>query len=236
MNIYVAAPASNLVFNGSYVGVEVNDATPGEKGSIQIRSSSISCVKPTGLQTYNSSDILQTTPSIISNPSYLASAGIQVGPGTDLVTKSAGSKPFSTYTYPTTLYYGLKGQIKLGAQDGYLWPGTQVVSGNFPDTTNPPAYYRCQQPLILSGMNLHCNTGAGVGSGVTLEVYRTPLGATGPSAVLQFNVSLTGAMTNASYYSTSQDFAAGDLIHSRLTYTGNNANIAEDITLQLDLF
>lgn len=64
---------------------------------------------PSSTDAYTASDILQTTPYTISDPTYLASTGIQIGPGTDLVTKSAGEKGFSTYIYPTVIYYGLKG-------------------------------------------------------------------------------------------------------------------------------
>ena len=100
-NIYVAAP-TNTTSTGSYVGVETND--PASIGSIQIRSTTVGVTYPTNTQSYTASDILQSTPSIINDPTYLGSPGIQIGPGSDLVTKSAGGKGFSTYTYPITIY------------------------------------------------------------------------------------------------------------------------------------
>ena len=139
-NIYVAAP-TNTASTGSYVGVETNDTT--NLGSIQLRTTTVGVVRPTTGQTYSASDILQTTPATMTDPTYLASPGIQVGPGVDLVTKSAGNKGFSVYTYPTTVYYGLRGDISAGSSGGYLWPGTTVASGGgttngFPDTGTPP--------------------------------------------------------------------------------------------------
>jgi hypothetical protein len=98
LNIYVAQPATTSSGTGSYIGVETAD--PSNVGSIQLRSTTIGTVLPSVGQTYTASDILQTNPSTLPNPTYLASAGIQIGPGVDLVTKSAGQGPFSIYTLP----------------------------------------------------------------------------------------------------------------------------------------
>ena len=70
-----------------------------------MRATTIGTVTPITGQLYTASDILQTNPAIITNPTYLSSAGIQLGPGTDLINKTAGGKGFSTYTYLTNLYY-----------------------------------------------------------------------------------------------------------------------------------
>jgi len=236
-NIYVAAPPTNSAFTGLYVGVETND--PALTGSIQLRSTTIGVVKATGLQTYTASDILQTTPSTIVNPAYLASAGIQVGPGVDLVTKSAGSKPFSTFIYPTTIYYGLKGLLRTGINANtlaYMWPGTQASTNNvFPDATIPAAFYRIQQPSILSGLSatmLALPTG---GDTVTIYVRRTPVGGA-IADVPAFLVSFTSTSPNSqAYYDSSQDFNSGDYLHLAIIYTGNN-NAATDISVQLDMF
>ena len=435
LNIYVAPP-TDVSSLGSYVGCEVNDTgnTGASGGSVQFRSTTLGTKAPsyvsTGtIQSYTSSDILQTTPSSIENPTYLASAGIQIGPGTDLVTKTAGSKGLSTYIYPTTIYYGLKGNVSSSGTSGWLWPGTQAVSaGVFPDpsgtpasiilnvtgctsgtnqitvndttglglsigmpivfssnygyiqqgavigtpavnpyyiksipdathitigTYNPiltefnpgtysnstttamvytktvnvtnitngnnhivisgttglligmpiifqlsinsvppitagtiyyiktvdnngsqnyitisqtyngneidftgsasgfpytanvvtissaPAYYRIQQPSILSGMAGFLSVGSGNtgATGLTVSVYRTPVGSDyqfGVIPVAGYSLNFTGTTQSASYYNSSQNFAAGDRIHAYLAYTG--VSTAHDFTLQLDMF
>jgi hypothetical protein len=237
INIYIAPPPGVQGFTGSYVGVETNDPV-NSLGSIQLRSTTIGAIKPTGLQTYTSSDILQTTPAIVTNPTYLTTPGIQIGPGSDLVTKSAGSKPFSTYIYPSTIFYGLAGQLHDGLT-GYLWPGTQAVSntgnGRFPDPTNPPAFYRIQQPAILCGMNITIGTGPSASNTTEFTVYRTPKGGSA-AAIPEYTLVFTGAETNHFYYNSSQDFAGGDNIHVGVTYTGGTSNTTTDINVELDMF
>lgn len=238
-NIYIAQPTSTSS-TGSYVGVETNN---GETGSIQLRSTTVGTVTPTAGQNYTASDILQTTPVSVTDPTYLASPGIQIGPGVDLVTKTAGGKPFSTYNYPTVLYYGLKGDLKTGGSgDGYMWPGTQKFENNiFPDRDIiSPAFYRVQQPLILSGMivfmRLPAPPGTHNGTTVTISVWRTPFGQTVPVAVPNFSLSFSGTETFKSYYNSSLTFGAKDLIHVRLQCSNINDANAHDITVQLDCF
>jgi hypothetical protein len=237
-NVYVASP-SNTSSTGSYVGIETND--PANTGSIQMRSTTIGVKKPTAGQAYTASDILQTTPATISDPTYLASPGIQIGPGTDLVTKSAGSKGFTTYVYPTNVYFGLKGTlVNGGSSNAYMWPGTQAVTNNtFPDPdTTLPAFYSIQQPSILSGMRVACATGPGNTGGThhstIFTVYKTPSGGSIASTI--YSVGLASTTTVVTKYDASVDFGAGDKIHLNVRYTGGNANTTHDITAQLDLF
>jgi len=235
-NIYVAKPSVGTLL-GSYVGVESDDA--GGTGSIELRSTSIGAPKQLVPKTFGSSDILQSHPTVITNPSYLASPGIQIGPGVDLVTKSAGGNPFTTYNYPTTLYYGLRGFIKDGTAPGttgYLWPGTQAASNQFPDTSIPAGYYRIQQPAILSGINIHANTPTSANGGVTFTVFRSP-GGTGMTMLSDYTFGLTATQTDLSYYNTTHNFASGDLIHVGVIYSGGgNDNTMGDISIQLDMF
>jgi hypothetical protein len=249
-NIYVAQPTNYLTGStGSYVGVETNDTTSTHSGSIQLRSTTVGTVLsagatgPTGAY-YTSSDILQTTPATITNPTYLASAGIQLGPGVDLVTKTAGGRGFSTYIYPTTLYYGAIGTLNTSGNPGtgtpaYLWPGPVVVHNSggqfiqYPDITVPAASYRVQQPLIVSGLNITCSVAPGAGHTTTITVRRTPVGGTIADTV--YTLDLTGTTTNISKYDASVNFAAGDLIHLRVSYDAP-ANATQDLSIQLDCF
>jgi hypothetical protein len=236
-SVYVAQSITDASFTGSYVGVETAD--PSNLGSIELRTCAIGSIKPTGSRSYTASDILQTNPSVITNPTYLVSPGIQVGPGVDLITKSAGSKPFSSYVYPTIVFYGLRGNLRDGTGQnttGYMWPGTQAVSNLFPDTTIPAAFFRFQQPGILAGINVHCNSGPTSPHTTTITVYRTPVGGS-ITAITGYSLTFTGTVTDLSYYNSTQDFAAGDLIHVGVSYTGSgSSNTTSDISVQLDLF
>ena len=230
LNIYVAAPPGPTGFTGTYVGVETNDA--GNTGSIQMRSTTVGIVKPTGLQTYTASDILQTTPATITNPTYLASPGIQIGPGTDLVTKSAGAKGFSTYIYPTTIFYGGLGTVDNGKKAGYLWPGTVAFSNAYPDTTTPVARYRVQQPVILSGLQATCNVIPSP-ENIVITVCKNAAAGGALSNPTVFTVTLTNTNITDSFYNASVDFAAGDYIS---VYMVASKNTIQDLFVQLDLF
>jgi len=215
MNIYVARPTSTAS-TGSYVGVETADSS--NTGSIQLRSTTIGCVIPTGGQSYTASDILQTNPATITDPTYLASAGIQVGPGVDLVTKSAGSKGFSTYNYPATIYYGLRGDLKNGTTGGYLWPGTMVAAGGssgFPDTGTPEAYYRIQQPALILGLACRLSGAPGTGNTLTVLVRYTPFGGSITSTAFTVTFGATDLQQN--YYNASLRVNTGDRIHIQLS-------------------
>jgi azurin len=233
MNIYVAQ-AATISSTGSYVGVETADAN--NEGSIQLRATTVGVTFASG-QAYTCSDILQTNPTTITNPSYLSSPGIQIGPGTDLVTKSAGGKGFSTYIYPTTIYYGLRGDLKNGTSGGYLWPGTMIAAGGghgFPDTGTPQAYYRVQQPALISGLACGVSGVPGTGNTLTVLVRVTPVGGSITSTV--FTVTFGAADTDKTFYDASYRVNTGDKIHIQVSYTGGNDNAAHDLTVQVDMF
>jgi hypothetical protein len=241
-NVYVAAPSANT-FTGYYVGVETID--PAQTGSIQLRSTTVGTVGPTGVQQYVASDILQSTPAAITNPTYLASAGIQLGPGVDLVTKTAGGKGFSAYNYPTTLFYGVIGTLGSGGGpntthlSGWLWPGTVLNTKDYPDQTfnasNYPAYYRAQQPLIACGLNVAVAT-SGTGASLTVTVYKNAIVTTGgipSSSAGSFSVTLAVGSVGASIYTTSLNLAAGDRLSVYVTTTGSGWT---DVSVQVDCF
>ena len=237
-NVYVAAPPTNAAFTGSYVGIETADAN--NVGSIQLRSTTIGSVQPTGSQTYTASDILQTNPTTIASPTYLASPGIQVGPGVDLVTKTAGGKGFSSYVYPTQLFYGVIGTLGGGGGGnlyGWLWPGSVVNNTAYPDQTrnanNNPAAYRVQQPMILAGIQVNVAV-AGTGTlsvtaykNATANANGTYLSSTG-----SVGTSLSNTLNGANY-NGSINFAAGDLLSVYVNVTNNNW---QDVSVQLDCF
>jgi len=232
-NVYVAQPTTTSSGTGSYVGIETAD--PSNTGSIQLRSTTIGTVTPTVGQTYTASDILQTNPSTLPNPTYLASAGIQVGPGVDLVTKTAGGGPFSVYTYPVTIFYGCRGTIS-NTTAGYLWPGTLLFSNStpkYPDAGTPVAQYRVQQPFIASGLSVNCGTAPGVGNSLTVTVCKNATTGASLSNPTSIAVTISGTATSGGYWNSSVNFAPGDLLN---VYFTTNSNVLADVTIQVDTF
>lgn len=218
LNVYVTSP-SDTTSNGSYVGVE----TDSDKCQFQCRSTTIS--GPVTAGSFTGNDITQTRGSI------------ELGPGTDIVNKTAGGSAFTTYVYPSVIYYGVKGTLSIsGIPSGYLWPGSlncQQSSGQiqpYPDANI--AYYRVQQKSVLIGMMSNLGTGPGpTGYYLNTNVLVNGTGITG------YSLSYTG--TNAgslSYYGSTQTLQLGDLISVSYNYTGASNNTAHDYTLQLDLY
>ena len=233
LNVYVAPPVDSRS-QGSYVGIETND--PAGTGSIQLRATTVGTFLTSISGT--TSDILQTTPSSFLTSTYLLNPGIQIGPGTDLVTKTAGGKGFSSYAFTESIFYGMKGTVAGPA--GWLWPGTQTWNaGIFPDPGLPAAYVRVQQPFILGGMCVGLNISCGNSNSATALVQKTPV-ATGVRVDTSFSVTISGASITSYFYNASVNFAVGDYIHVYFSYTSNNpnpsTNNAHDVTVQLDMF
>jgi hypothetical protein len=209
LNIYVAVPV-DTTSTGSYVGIE----TANSSCRIECRSTTIG--SPVTAGSFTSSDILQTNGSI------------ELGPGVDLVNKTAGGRPFTTYIYPTTLFYGALGDLKTGPDDGYLALGSIFTqSGVYPSPTS--LTYRIQQKAVMIGLYAVLTTAPSAGRSVTVTVYKNG----SPTA---FTVTLSDTATSATYYATSVDMAQTDALSVRVTYTGANANVAHDLIIQIDMF
>jgi len=230
INIYIAQPTSTDSI-GSYVGVETAD--PSNSGSIQMKSTTIETVNPIIGEKYVASDILQTNPVNMLNNSYLISPGIHIGPGTELVKKTAGSKGFFTYSYQTNIFYGLKGKITDSLSGGYLWPYTNQISSN---TLITPPYFLIQQTSILCGLSFSLSTPPSSRNTITLLVQYTPI-STGIVNDTIFTITLTGTELQSSFYNGSLTLNTGDKIHLYLTYTSESEiNFSSDITAQINLF
>jgi len=214
-NIYVAAPA-DPTSTGDYRGVETTNAT----SSAQFRTSSIS--GPSTAGGYTGSDILQTTPGT-GNINY----GIQLGPGCDLINKTAGGQPFTTYVTPTTLIYCLQSNVVTGPR--YLWPGTLTSSG---DATE--VFYRFQQKAIVQGMSFNLRVAPGVGKSVTVTVHRSSTGVPGSGVATAMTATASGTSTQGTCYTTSVDFAQFSYLSVQVTSTAGGS--AQDLVVELDLF
>lgn len=213
-NFYVKAPVSSLSA-GSYVGVETTDANC----SVQFRTCSISGPSTSG--SYTGSDILQTTPGtgFINN-------GIQLGPGVDLINKTAGGKPFTTYVTPSTLEYGLKANLVNSPH--YLWPGVQTAA----DATE--VFYRFQQNAICQGMSIYVRTAPGVGESITVTVHKSTSSTPGSGVATTITATISGTALTSDHYTSSVDFAAGEYLSVEIDGTSGNA--AQDLVVELDLF
>ena len=214
-NIYVAAPA-DPTSTGDYRGVETANAT----SSAQFRTSSIS--GPSTAGGYTGSDILQTTPGT-GNINY----GIQLGPGCDLINKTAGGQPFTTYVTPTTLIYCLQSNVVTGPR--YLWPGTLTSSG---DATE--VFYRFQQKAIVQGMSFNLRVAPGVGKSVTVTVHKSSTGVPGSGVATAMTATASGTSTQGTCYTTSVDFAQFSYLSVQVTSTAGGS--AQDLVVELDLF
>lgn len=217
-NIYVKAPTS-AVSTGSYVGVESANANC----SLQFRTTSISGPSTSG--SYTGSDILQTTPGtgFISN-------GIQLGPGCDLINKTAGGKPFTTYVTPTTLIYSLRGNVQNGTY--YYWQGNQTTA----DTTQ--VFYRFQQKSIVNGMSINLRVAPGGLAGannVIVTILKSTTGVAGSGVATVMSASVTDGFTSTNNYVCSVDFNQGEYLAVQTTTPGS-AGSAADMTIELDVF
>lgn len=214
-NVYVAAP-TDAGSTGSYVGVE----TTNNDADAEFRTCSIS--GPSTAGGYTGSDILQTAPTV----GVITNKGIQLGPGVDLVNKTAGGKPFTTYVTPTTLIYGLNGNV--AAATHYLWPGVQTASDN------TQVFYRFQQKAIVQGLSINMRTAPGGVRTVTVTVLKSTTGVVGSGVATVMTATVTGAALSAFQYGVSVDFAQGEYLALEIASVAGTA--AQDVVVELDIF
>jgi hypothetical protein len=215
-NVYVAAP-TDAGSTGSYHGVE----TTNNDADAEFRTSSIS--GPSTAGGYTGSDILQTAPTT----GVITNKGIQLGPGVDLINKTAGGKPFTTYVTPTTIIYGLQGNVNDAIR--YYWPGVQ----NTADTTQ--VFYRFQQKSIVQGMSINLRVAPGGGNAVVVTVLKSTTGVAGSGVATLMTATVSGASTSAAQYGVSVDFAQGEYLAVQ-TDGIPAAGIAADMVIEIDIF
>jgi hypothetical protein len=171
-------------------------------------------------QVYAGSDILQNSPQAGNGTN-----GIQLGPGTDLVTKTAATNPFTTYVTPTTLQYGLRSNLPTGVR--YLWPGTLTTADN------TEVFYRFQQKSILQGMFINLRTAPGSTNTVTVTIYKSTTGVAGSGTATLMTATITGTATSATCYTASVDFAQNEYLAVHVDTSGGTA---ADLLVEIDLF
>ena len=231
--ILIVEPA-DITSTGSYVGIETNDKTVNAVGGCQVNN----CIIEAPISdpylisncSFLSSDILQTTPETSAPPVYTIVSGIQLSPGTLLITKSAGSKGFSTTKYPQVIYYGAKGTVDNARKEGYLWPGTNVLNNTYPDTTTPSAYYYIQQPTIIMGIS--CGVNVNPNGNISLNIlYSLPNSNTIINT--SFNPVIPLNTSNVSYYGSSLSLYTGSKLYLYVTFPDNKP---QDLQAQIDIY
>ena len=175
----------------------------------------------TFVQRYAGSDILQNAPQAANGGN-----GIQIGAGTDLVTRTAGAHPFTTYVTPTTIVYGLQGAV--AGSTRYLWPGMQTLA----DSTQ--VFYRVQQQTVLQGLFVNCRTAPGVGNSFTITILKSTTGTVGSGVPTTMTATVVGATTSATNYLTSVDFEQGDYLSVQIL--SGSPGTATDVMVEIDLF
>lgn len=228
---------------GTTVTVSGTSPTVNEFATIEMRATTVGVtpsyyVSSGTIQQYTASDILQTLPSAIINPIYLGTGGIQVGPGTDLVTKTAGGKTFSTYLYPTIVYFGLKGTLSSG-QSGFLWPGTQAVTnGVFPDPSGNPDGIPYTITAIATNGNITTTSTSQLVIGMPIT-FQTSVGSIVANTIYwilsivsatNFKVSAT---RGGSFFNPGSDSGLNivAIVYSGFTATASNPNSSNQINV-----
>ena len=212
-----ALGAYAFVDGGTYTHTGWECTTVGNVGAVAL----------TFVQRYAGGDVLQNSPQ-----AAFGTNGIQIGPGTDLVTRTACTHAFTTYVTPTTLIYGINAGIASSAVGTvrYAWPGTLTSTG---DTTQ--VFYRFQQKSIVQGLSITLRTAPGVGQSVVVTILKSPTGVAGSGVPTAMTATIAGAAVSATNYLSSVDFAQFDFLAVQITGVGN-ANAAADLVVEVDAF
>jgi hypothetical protein len=176
----------------------------------------------TFVQRYAGSDIHQNAPQAGSGTN-----GIQLGPGTDIVTKTAGTHPFTTYVTPTTIQFCVRNNIDAGTH--WLWPGTLVNTMD-----DAEVFYRFQQKSVLQGMFVNLRTAPGVGKEVTVTINKSTTGVGGSGAATLMKATVSGTNNSATCYTASVDFGQFEFLSVQVDCS--NGSSAADLVVELDLF
>jgi hypothetical protein len=207
-----ALDAYVFVDGGTYIHTGWQCTTVGNVGAVAL----------TFVRRYAGGDILQNAPQ-----SGFGLNGIQVGPGTDLVTRTACNHPFTTFVTPSTLDYGLQGNVNDAVR--YYWPGVQTAG----DTTQ--VFYRFQQKSILQGLSVNLRVAPGGANAIVVTVLKSSTGVVGSGVPTAMTATISGANTSAFQYTVSVDFAQGDYLAVQ-TDGIPAAGAAADMVIELDLF
>jgi hypothetical protein len=212
-NFYVAAPTDPLS-TGSYVGAECNNAL----GQAAFRSCSIS--GPSTAGGYTGSDILQTLP--VARDTY----GISIGPGTDLIHRTTGGKPFELTTTPAILAYSINAVLLSAPR--YLWPGVLPTGGDTDEV-----FFRFDRLVLIQGMSVNMRVAPGAGHNVVFTIRKSATGVSGSGVATTMTITVSDLATTGINLTSAVTVNAGEYISLR---ADRSASGAADISVQLDLY
>jgi hypothetical protein len=166
---------------------------------------------------------------------------IQLGTGTDLINRTAGGYPFTTFQTPLDVFYGVIGDIfkNRGVTSGWIWPGSvnaqQADAGKhipvYPDEL--PSYYTVLQSTIVYGFQTTLRGSPGTGASTIVQLYKNDVAV--PSYIIGYGYNESTIKTN--YAST---FTIG--VTDRLSWyisssvSNPNNNDSHDFTMNLKLY
>jgi hypothetical protein len=206
--------ASTRVYGGTYSGSVWTCFTNGVVGTDSLIFT---------LLNYSGSDILQTSPG-----SGFITYGIQLGPGCDLVNKTAGQRPFTTYVTPMLFTFGLKGNVDASPAH-YMWPGTLVTN-----LDNTEVFMRAQQKMIIQGMMITLRVPPGTGKTTTVTLKRSSTGISGSGFPTAMTATLSNSDKLATCYTVSEDLQLGEFFSVEVV--GSSGLSSADLVVELDAF
>ena len=151
--------------------------------------------------------------------------GVQIGPGTDLLGGTVGGRSFTPSVYPTTLNFGLNGNITPGTF--YLWPGVQTSA----DSTQ--VFWRARHKTIVYGIAISVRTTPGVDT-VKVIVLKSISGRAGSAVPTLMSASITNGTYVAENNNVSVEFEQGTYL--ALQVVSDGSVVALDLTAQISMF
>lgn len=198
-----------FVYNGTYASTTWHVTSTGSIGT-----NPVTCA-----QTYFSADIQQRAP-YVAGTGY----GIFIAPGTDLVHRAAGGKPFTVTSARRVITYALQGNIQLGTR--YMWPGLQTTMDS------NQSFYRVGSDTSIQGMFVTFRTPPG-SAVVTVNVLRSISGVPGRGIATPMRASITNGTLTAASLDTTIDLKAGMFIALQVNSTSAISNAAMIVELVL---
>ena len=204
--------------------------------NIYVSSSTTGC----GIETVSSAAVILRTTAVSGgvNDIKQTSGTIQLGSGSDLINRTTGGLPFTSFLYPTSVFYGVQGNIFSNSQSlgGYLWPGTEAAVKNagknlqYPDTK--PVYYKPMQSTIVYGFTANLILPPETGSTI-LQLYKNDI----PTAfTVGYGSNQSSILT---YYASTFTVGATDRLSWSVSSVGaasHDDNRSHDLTIQMQLY